>query len=228
MGTPQRLIAYYRVSTKRQGQSGLGLEAQRSAVDDYLALSQGDLIRSFTEVESGRNKGRPELQKALEACRVHQAKLVIAKLDRLARNAAFLLSLRDAGVEFVCCDMPDANRLTVGILAMVAEDEAERISSRTRAALAAAKARGVKLGSAGPSNLKNQRAGSQAGNAAKHQKVRERVDSLAPIVRPLREQGLSLRAIADRLNEDNIPAARGGSWRAAQVKRLVDRLEATG
>src|SRR6056297_2835921 len=141
MKDTQRFIAYFRVSTKRQGQSDLGLEAQHAAVDGYLRSTAGNLVRSYTETESGRNDARPELQKALEACRIHQAKLVIAKLDRLARSASFLLSLRDAGVEFICCDMPDANRLTVGILAMVAEDEADRISQRTRVALAAAKAR---------------------------------------------------------------------------------------
>lgn len=150
MQTASRFIAYYRVSTKRQGESGLGLEAQQAAVEQYLGSFSSNLIKSFTETESGRRDDRPQLQAALEACRIHQAKLVIAKLDRLARSASFLLNLRDAGVDFVCCDMPDANRLTVGILAMVAEDEAERISQRTTAALKAAKARGKKLGTSGP------------------------------------------------------------------------------
>src|SRR5215208_2042297 len=136
-----RFIAYHRVSTAQQGRSGLGLEAQRQAVADYLNGGRWELLREFTEVESGKRADRPELAKALAACRVHRATLVIAKLDRLSRNAGFLMNLRDAGVEFVCADMPAANRLTVGIMAVVAEAEAEMISARTKAALAAAKAR---------------------------------------------------------------------------------------
>jgi DNA invertase Pin-like site-specific DNA recombinase len=136
-----RFIAYHRVSTAQQGRSGLGLEAQRQAVADYLDGGAWTLVAEYTEVESGKRADRPELAKALAACRAHRAVLVIAKLDRLSRNAAFLLNLRDAGVEFVAADMPQANRLTVGILAVVAEAEAEMISARTKAALAAAKER---------------------------------------------------------------------------------------
>ena len=222
-----RLIAYYRVSTKRQGRSGLGLEAQQAAVERFVDSTQGNLIRSFTETESGRKDSRHQLKSALEACRVHQARLVIAKLDRLARNAAFLLSLRDAGVDFVCCDMPDANRLTVGILAMVAEDEAERISQRTKAALAAAKARGTKLGTAGPKNLKNRELGSIRGNRTKQQKARQQAADLAPTLRQLEADGLSLRQIANRLNELHIPAPRGGRWAAAQVSRVKSRMNSS-
>ena len=139
-------IAYYRVSTSRQAQSGLGLDAQKQAVLDFINGNGDQIVAEFTEVESGKRCDRPELNNSLNQCRETGAKLVIARLDRLARNAAFLLTLRDSGVEFVAADMPDANRLTVGIMALVAEDEAERISQRTKAALAAAKARGVKLG----------------------------------------------------------------------------------
>ena len=224
MTTSPRFIAYYRVSTKRQGQSGLGLEAQKAAVEQYVESCSGNLVKSFTETESGRKGDRPELQGALEACRIHQAKLVIAKLDRLARNASFLLSLRDAGVDFVCCDMPDANRLTVGILAMVAEDEAERISQRTKAALLAAKARGKRLGTAGPRNLRNRALGSARGNSVKAQKADRRAEDLAPTIRKLAEEGLSLRKMAERLNSLEIPTARGGKWTAVQVKRTKERL----
>lgn len=125
-------VAYYRVSTDRQGKSGLGLEAQQKAVEDYLNGGSWRLVASFTEVESGRNNGRPELTKALAACRVHNATLVIAKLDRLSRNARFLLELQEAGVRFVAVDMPHADNFTVGVLALVAQKEAEMISQRTR------------------------------------------------------------------------------------------------
>jgi DNA invertase Pin-like site-specific DNA recombinase len=139
-------IAYYRVSTDRQGRSGLGLEAQRAAVGRYLAGIGGILMAEHTEVETGRRNDRPELAKALAACRKHKARLVIAKLDRLSRNVAFIATMMDAGVEFVACDNPHATRLTLHILAAVAEHEREMISARTKAALQAAKARGVRLG----------------------------------------------------------------------------------
>src|SRR3954447_1113715 len=141
-----RTVAYFRVSTDKQGRSGLGLEAQKAAVKAFLDGKGWPPLAEFVEVESGKRNDRPELAKALERCRLCKAVLVIAKLDRLARNASFLLNLRDAGVEFVACDMPEANRLTVGIMALMAEHEAEMVSSRTRAALAVAKVRGTRLG----------------------------------------------------------------------------------
>src|SRR5215472_17965004 len=141
-----KFIAYYRVSTAKQGISGLGLEAQRTAVVDYLNGGRWKLVGEFKEVESGKKNDRPELAKALKACRVHGAELIIAKLDRLARNVAFISALMEAGVEFTAVDFPQANRLTVHILAAVAEHDAAMISARTKAALAAAKARGVVLG----------------------------------------------------------------------------------
>src|SRR3954451_12613838 len=141
-----RFVAYYRVSTDRQGRSGLGLDAQRAAVADYLNGGNWQLVAEFTEVESGRKNDRPELAKALTACRRIGAPLVIAKLDRLARNVAFVSNLMESGVEFTAVDFPTANRLTIHILAAVAEHEREMISARTKAALAAAKARGTKLG----------------------------------------------------------------------------------
>src|SRR4051812_32851358 len=139
-------VAYYRVSIERQGRSGLGLEAQRKAVEDFLNGGNWRLVAEFTEVESGEHSDRPALAKAFRACRLRGTKLVIAKLDRLSRDAHFLLGLEKAGVDFVAADMPQANRLTVGIMAMVADEERRLISKRTKEALAAAKARGVKLG----------------------------------------------------------------------------------
>jgi DNA invertase Pin-like site-specific DNA recombinase len=146
----RRFVAYYRVSTDRQGRSGLGLEAQQKAVRDYLDGGAWEIVAEFVEVESGKRADRPELARALDACRKHKARLVIAKLDRLSRNLAFIATLMDSGVEFVAVDNPHANKLTIHILAAVAEHEREMISERTKAALAAAKARGKKLGTPGP------------------------------------------------------------------------------
>ena len=141
-----KFVSYLRVSTVRQGRSGLGLEAQRRAVDDFLNGGEWRVIKEFVEVESGKKADRPELLKAFQACRLFGAKLVIAKLDRLSRDAHFLLGLEKAGVDFVAADMPQANRLTVGIMAMVADEERRMISARTKAALAQAKKRGTRPG----------------------------------------------------------------------------------
>ena len=152
-----RFVSYLRVSTDRQGRSGLGLEAQRKAVDDFLNGGRWKLIAEFVEVESGKRDDRPKLAEALALCRLHNAVLVIAKLDRLSRDAHFLLGLQKAGVRFVAADMPEANEMVVGIMAVVAQAERKMISARTKAALAAAKARGKRLGN--PGNLRNQDAG---------------------------------------------------------------------
>jgi DNA invertase Pin-like site-specific DNA recombinase len=141
-----KFVAYFRVSTDRQGKSGLGLDAQREAVMDYLNGGRWTLVAEFTEVESGKNADRPELEKALAACKKLKAKLVIAKLDRLSRNLAFIATLMESGVEFVAVDIPQANKLTIHILAAVAQHEREMISERTKAALQAAKKRGQRLG----------------------------------------------------------------------------------
>jgi DNA invertase Pin-like site-specific DNA recombinase len=209
------LVAYYRVSTDRQGQSGLGLEAQKQAVLAYAA-ERGELVAEFTEIESGRRNDRPELHQALELCRRRRAVLVIAKLDRLARNVAFIANLMDAGAEFVAVDMPQANRLTLHILAAVAEHEREMISQRTRAALQAAKARGVKLGNPRP-NLEGARSTQKA-------KVRRFRSGIRPLVARLREQGMSLRAIAADLNERRVPSATGRQWHASSVRNVLQPL----
>jgi DNA invertase Pin-like site-specific DNA recombinase len=218
----KRFVAYYRVSTDRQGKSGLGLDAQKALVRDYLTNRGWPPIKEFTEVESGRKADRPELAKALDHCRLCNATLVIAKIDRLARNAAFLLSLRDAGIEFVACDMPDANRLTVGIMAMVAEAEAERISTTTKQALAAAKARGTKLGGFKghvPTDADRTKA-----TAALRGKAGAHAARVAPVVAEIRTSGhTSLRAIAAELNARGIPSPRGGEWSSVAVMRLIGR-----
>jgi DNA invertase Pin-like site-specific DNA recombinase len=218
-----KFVAYYRVSTARQGRSGLGLDAQREAVAGYVNGGAWSLVAEFTEVESGKDNARPQLAAALAACRLHGARLVIAKLDRLSRNAAFLLTLRDGGVRFVAADMPDANEMTIGILAVVAQHEREQISARTKAALAVAKARGRKLGN--PANLSNQALGSVRGNATRSGKAKARVVDLAPVVTRLRKAGAtSLRELAEGLNREGIPAARGGGWSATQVARVLARM----
>ena len=221
-----RFISYLRVSTGKQGSSGLGLEAQRKAVDDYLNGGRWTLVAEFVEVESGTKKGkRPKLQEALRMCRLHGAKLVIAKMDRLARNVAFISNLMESGADFVAVDFPQANRLTVHILAAVAEHEAEAISIRIREALAAAKARGKKLGT--PGNLRNHDLGRALGRATKTERARTHAADLKPVIDDLRASGaLSLRALAHGLNARGIPAAAGGSWSAVQVKRVLERAEA--
>jgi DNA invertase Pin-like site-specific DNA recombinase len=215
-----KFVAYYRVSTERQGQSGLGLEAQENAVLEYLNGGGWKLVDRFIEVESGKRNDRPELAKALAACRRLGATLVIAKLDRLARNVAFVANLMEAGVDFVACDFPQANRLTIHILAAVAEHEREMISQRTKAALAAAKARGVKLGN--PNLTAEARAkGTAAGHAARQRKAAARAADLQPIIVGIRATGAtSLRAIAAELDARGIPAPRGGRWTATAVMRV--------
>jgi len=215
-----KFVSYLRVSTARQGRSGLGLEAQRRAVEDFLNGGNWRVIKEFVEVESGKKADRPELAKALQSCRVLGAKLVIAKLDRLSRDAHFLLGLEKAGVDFVAADMPHANRLTVGIMAMVADEERRMISARTKTALAAAKRRGVKLG--GDRGARLTAKARAAGTAALQERARSRAADLASTLKELQADGCeSLRAIASGLNDRGISAARGGKWSAVQVSRLI-------
>jgi DNA invertase Pin-like site-specific DNA recombinase len=203
-----KFVAYYRVSTQRQGRSGLGLEAQQTAVRDYLNGGDWRLVAEVTEVESGKRSDRPKLAEALKLCRLHGATLIVAKLDRLARNVAFLSNLMESGVEFHAVDFPQANRLTVHILAAVAEHEAKMISERTKAALAAAKKRGVKLG--GDRGRTITEAMRKAAKAALQDRARARAIDLAPTIKDLQAAGkTSLRALADGLNDRGIPTAWG-------------------
>jgi DNA invertase Pin-like site-specific DNA recombinase len=223
-----KLVGYERVSTARQGRSGLGLEAQRKTIEDYAAGRGAAILARFTEVESGRKNDRPELEKALQLARLTGATLVIAKLDRLSRNAAFLLTLRDSGASFVAVDMPEANDLTIGIMALMAQQEREAISRRTKEALAAAKARGVKLGN--PNGAAALRLAGEDGSALRStvsSNANAFAESLAPVLRDIREQGHhTLRAIALELNERGIQTRRGGSWHVSNVRNLLVRTDA--
>ena len=219
-----RFVAYYRVSTDKQGKSGLGLEAQRAAVEAHVAAGRGAVAAEFIEVESGRKKDRPQLAAALAAARAHRATLVIAKLDRLARNVHFVSGLMESGVEFVAADMPTVNRLTIHILAAVAEEEARMISARTKAALAAAKARGIALGNP------NLRAGSpdqaRAANAVRSGRSQIRKADVLPFIESAKRAGAStLQELAAALDARGVPtpSGHGARWHPAQVGRVMGR-----
>jgi DNA invertase Pin-like site-specific DNA recombinase len=223
-----KFVGYLRVSTEKQGQSGLGLEAQRKAIEDYLNGGRWELLAEYVEIESGKRSDRPELAAALAHSKTTGATLVIAKLDRLSRNVAFISNLMESGVEFVAADMPMANRLTVHVLAAVAEHEREMISQRTTAALAAAKARGVKLG-----NPNGARALRGLGNARAVAAVKAGADGhmsrVVPVIEAIRGEGTtSLHGIAKELNRRGILTARGGGWYATTVKNLIDRATKMG
>jgi DNA invertase Pin-like site-specific DNA recombinase len=214
-----KFIAYFRVSTDKQGKSGLGLEAQRQAVLQFLNGGRWSLTGEFTEVESGKRSDRLELAKALAACKRHKAKLVIAKLDRLSRNLAFIAALMDSGVEFIACDNPHANSLTIHILAAVAQHERDMISQRTKDALRAAKRRGTKLGNPKLDDVRGRAVASVKAGAARF------AANVAPIIAEIRKSGVaSHRGIARALNARGVATARGGKWEAAQVGAILRRV----
>lgn len=209
-----KFVAYYRVSTTQQGKSGLGLEAQQEAVKRYLNGGEWELLQEFTEVESGKRKNRPELQAALALCKKEKATLVIAKLDRLARNLHFISGLMEAKIDFVAVDNPTTNKLTVQILAAVAEDEARAISTRTKAALAAAKARGTRLGTHGAKL-----------GAENHKRAMKAAKGMQPVIAELRASGIeSVRGITDALNARGELTPTGKRWHPTSVHRLLSRL----
>ncbi len=219
-----KFIAYYRVSTARQGASGLGLEAQKASVMAHLNGGSWELVAEFTEVESGRKSDRPQLAAALAACKRAKATLIIAKLDRLARNVHFVSGLMESGVEFIAVDFPTANRLTVHILAAVAEHEAKMISARTKAALEAAKARGKSLGWAIPARAGEQAAACIKGAAAGKAQADQFAENTLPIIASIRASGITTLAdIAEALNNRGIRTARGGAWYAGTVRNLLAR-----
>jgi DNA invertase Pin-like site-specific DNA recombinase len=215
-----RFVAYLRVSTANQSRSGLGLEAQQAAITAHVARTGCELLKTFTEVESGRNSARPKLAEALRYAKARKATLIIAKLDRLSRNVAFIANLMESCVGFVACDNPDVNPLTIHILAAVAEQEARMISERTKNALAAYKARGGRLGT---NNLT--RKGTLLGAkraAAVHRKAKlDAYTDVLPMIQDLRASGLSYASIAQRLNDDGQTTRRGRPWNASQVQRVL-------
>ena len=224
-----KLVPYFRVSTAKQARSGLGLEGQEATVRQFASLHDAKILKSYVEVETGKRADRPELAKAIAHARRSKATLCIAKLDRLARNVHFLSGLMETGVKFVACDQPSANDLTIHILAAVAQDEAKRISERTKAALAAYRARGGKLGASRPEcrNLtdKASRIGARAAGEVARRDADEAYTDLHPIIRELRDDGLSLRQIARHLNEEGYETRRGRPWNHVQVRAVLQRYE---
>ena len=212
--TPSRpLVAYYRVSTDKQGRSGLGLEAQTAAVQQYAHRNASEILEVFQEVETGKHSDRPQLLAALKLCRQKKAVLVIAKLDRLSRDPDFIGSLLKAEIDFVACDMPTANKLTIRIMAAIAEHEREATSQRTKEALQAAKARGQKLGNPNPplSKMRSQR-------VTRSRQFRE---TAYPLIKKLRDQSMTLKAIADHLNDQGIKSQNNRHWHPEAVRLVL-------
>ena len=225
-----KAVAYYRVSTRKQGASGLGMDAQRKAVEDCCAQRGLDLIAPpFEEIESGKRDDRPQLCMAIERCKLTGATLVVAKLDRLSRNVAFLATLQDSGIKFIAADMPEANELTVHILAAVAQAERKAISKRTIEALAAAKARGQKLGNPnGAAALRRYGEAFRLGCEGNRLKADRRAEERRATIARLRAAGhLSFGALANKLNAEGIETPGGrGRWHSSTVRNLIARLEA--
>lgn len=217
-----RYVIYYRVSTQRQGRSGLGLEAQQAAVTAFLAGRDAQVIGEYREIESGRKSDRQQLAAAMNMCKMTGSVLLIAKLDRLARDAHFLLGLEKSGIEFVAADMPFANRLTIGIMALVAEEEAKAISARTKAALAARKARGLPLGNVA-SLRPADRNGAARAAAAWSKKAADHAAMVLPAIQEMQTAGMSLRGMARELGKRGFTTVQGGQWTATQVSAVLQR-----
>ena len=220
------LVSYYRVSTARQGQSGLGLEAQKFAVHGHIKSSGGVLLAEYTEIESGRRKNRPQLAAALELCRRRRASLVIAKLDRLARSVAFVSALLESGVRFLALDLPECDVSFLQMASVFAEWEARKVSERTKAALAAAKARGRVLGWAMPSRHDEQRRAAIQGAAECRRLAYEFAANTMPLVQSIQRAGVTtLAGVAGALNARGIKTRAGGKWHPASVRQLILRVD---
>lgn len=217
-----KFISYIRVSTQKQGQSGLGLEAQQAAVANYLNGGQWELIAEYVEIETGKGANaldkRPKLKAALAQCKKVGATLIIAKLDRLARNVHFVSGLLETGVDFVAADMPQANKVMIQMHAVMSEWERDQISARTKAALAAAKVRGAKLGAAGAANLKRNIEERQAA-------ADEFAGHLSGVIEGFKLRGLSQRKMVEELNRLGVKTPRGGDWSLIQLQRVLKRMD---
>jgi DNA invertase Pin-like site-specific DNA recombinase len=223
-------IGYVRVSTKQQGDSGLGLEAQRAALENHVRQAGRTLAMVYTEVESGKRADRPALLRAIAHAKRSKATLLVAKLDRLSRNVEFLARVMNSGCEFAAADMPSANRFMLHVMAAIAEHEAKAISERTKVALQAYKARGGKLGAELPQcrNLTReaQRKGAQRAGEAVAKAAGEAYRDIRPAMVEWRKNGMTLAQIAERLNSDGQTTRRGKSWNPVQVARILERAEA--
>ncbi len=222
-GPMTKLLAYYRVSTTRQGRSGLGLDAQRAVVESYARATGGNVLRAYQEIESGRKADRPELARAVSDAKRSRAVIVIARLDRLARDAHLISGLQKTGVPFVCCDMPDADETMIGVYAYLGQREAKLISERTKAALAQARLRGVVLGKTENMTQAGRIKGAIKAGASHREKATEAYADLGPWLAELRKEGLSLRAIVQKLTDEGHTTRRGHSWNAKQVSRVLER-----
>lgn len=222
-----RYITYYRVSTQQQGRSGLGLDAQRTMVSTFLVTYPGEVLGEYTEIETGKGAGRPELTQAIDHARAAGATLIIAKLDRLARNVAFTAALLESKLPFKCCDMPEADNFVIHILAALAEREAKLISDRTKAALAELKKRGVKLGSARPGHwdgkehLRGWKKAAEASRVKVQKEMEQRYEPLVPWIRDLRAAGHTLQSIVDALNAKGCQTRRNGPWNVPTLRRVI-------
>lgn len=212
----KKFVAYYRVSTKRQGQSGLGLEAQQHSVQSFAERNSGEIVAVFREAESGKKADRPELLKALEFSAKEEATLIVAKLDRLSRDLEFIAKLSKSKTDWVCADMPEMNTLTIGMMAVFAQHEREMISKRTKEGLARAKANGVKLGNKG--NLKK-------GREALQESADQFASDIWEVIEPMKEAGMTQEEIVNRLNKNKIPTAKGKKWTRMQLYRVIKRAE---
>lgn len=227
-----RFVAYMRVSTRKQGDFGHGLDAQRNTVEEYIKHKGGRIVEEFVEVESGKNNDRPLLQRALNHCILTGATLIVAKLDRLSRDAAFITNLHKTGVNFTICDFPEANNFTINIFAALAQYERELICSRTKAGLAAAKAKGVVLGKTAEKNRNKHEEkfseGRKLGGAVRKTQANAFVDRLRPIIEACQKESMNYTQIAERLNEAEIMTFRKklGGWKPQSVKNVIKRLEA--
>lgn len=220
----KKYVAYYRVSTQRQCISGLGLDAQRKDVGTFLSIHGGKLVAEYQDIESGKKNDRPNLIRAIDDCEKQNAILLIAKLDRLSRNAPFILTLQDSKVNFVCCDMPDANSMTIGIMAILAQDERKRTSQRTRSALDIKKTNGVKLGNPRWEEALTHEVQKKGAMANRLKSINHPANKkAAAFALVLRKNGLTLQGIADELNKNEFRTPKGCPWIPSSVGRLLNR-----